>query len=105
MAGLVKSIIVTFLSGIFFSFLLHILNQKIYAIFDSIQRDLNKLCNINRRILNFICYLSAILISVLFRIILNFNDVIQAFILGFLLAIIDTCFRNNIIENSINNKN
>ena len=96
-----KIIIATLLSSAIFSFLFHILNNKICGIFKPIQRDLINLGKWTRRILNISGFFLAILISVYFRIILNLSEVSTGLILGFLGAIIDTCFRNNIVENSI----
>nr|WP_317331963.1 hypothetical protein [uncultured Romboutsia sp.] len=99
MEGLWVSIIATLLSGIFFSFLLHILNHKIWGVFVPMQRDLGNLSNTNRRILNFACYLLSILISVFLRISLGIDGVLSSLILGFMISIVDICFRDNIIYN------
>lgn len=92
-------IIVTLLSGMIFSFLLHILNQNICGIFVSMQRDFDNLSNKNRCILNFIGYVLAILISVFLRVTFDINGVVGGVILGFLMALVDTCFGQNIIGN------
>lgn len=93
------SVIVTILSGVFFSFLLHNLNDNICKIFMPIQRDLGNLSIANRRILNFLGYVLSILISVLLRVIFNNSSVVWCVILGFLMALVDTCFGDNIIDN------
>lgn len=99
MEGLGVSIIATVLSGIVFSFLLHILNHKIWGVFVPMQRDLGNLSNINRCILNFACYVLAILISIFLRVSLGIDGVVSGLILGFMMSIVDTCFRDNIIDN------
>lgn len=98
MENLTISIVVATLSGLIFSFLLHIINQNICGIFVSIQRNLDKLSNKSIRILNFLGYILAILISVLLRIIFNINDVMWSIILGFLMALVDNCLGINIID-------
>lgn len=95
MEGLGMSIIVTILSAVIFSFLLHILNQSIWGIFVPIQSDLGNLSSTNRRILNFVGYILSILIYVLLRASFNISDLVCCVILGFLMALIDTCFRDN----------
>lgn len=94
-----KAIIATLLSGVVFSFLLHILNNKIWGVFVPMQRDLGNLSNTNRRILNFACYILAVLISVFLRVSLDIDGVVSGLILGFMMSIVDTCFRDNIIDN------
>lgn len=98
MENLTISIVVATLSGLIFSFLLHIINQNICGIFISIQRNLDKLSNKSIRILNFLGYILAILISVLLRIIFNISDVMWSIILGFLMALVDNCLGINIID-------
>ncbi|MGL5711942.1 MAG: hypothetical protein ACRCX2_02910 [Paraclostridium sp.] len=95
-----EGIIVTIFSALISSFLLHIFNQK-RGIFVSIQNYLRNLSRTNRGILNFVGYLLAILISVFFRISFDINTVMWCAILGFLMAIIDTCFGDNIIGKRI----
>lgn len=99
MDGLGKVIIATLLSSATFSSLFYILNHRIYAIFEPMQRDLDKLSNINRSILSFIGYILSILITVFLRVSPGVSSITCGLILGFLLALIDTCFRNNIVEN------
>ncbi len=99
MENLGVSIIATLLSGVIFSFLLHILNDKILGIFVPMQRDLGKLSNINKRILNFALNVLAVLISVFLRVSLDIDAFLSGLILGFMISIVDTCFRNNIIDN------
>lgn len=67
-----RMIIATLLSAAIFSFLFYILNNKICGIFKPIQRDL-----------------------------INLNKISSGLILGFLGAMQDTCFKNNIVENSL----
>lgn len=67
-----RMIIATLLSAGIFSFLFYILNNKICGIFKPIQRDL-----------------------------INLNKISSGLILGFLGAMQDTCFKNNIVENSL----
>ena len=92
-------IISTFLSGVIFSFLLHILNNKIRGVFIPMQRDLDNLSNTNRRILNFAGYVLAILISIFLRVSLGIDGIVSGLILGFMMSIVDICFRDNIIDN------
>lgn len=96
-------IIATLLSAAVFSFIFYILNNRIGGIFKAIQKDLSNLNKGTRRILNFAGFILAILISVYLRIALNLSDISGGLILGFLGAILDTCFRNNIVENTIGN--
>ena len=98
MENLTISIVVATLSGLIFSFLLHIINQNICGIFVSIQRDLDKLSNRSIRILNFLGYILAIVISVLLRVIFNLSGVKWGIILGFLMALVDNCLGINIID-------
>lgn len=98
---MVRIIIATLLSAGIFSFLFYILNNKIYGIFKPIQRDLISLNKWTRRALNFAGFILVILISVYLKIILNLSEIGTGLILGFLGAIQDTCFKNNIVENSV----
>ncbi|WP_297133597.1 hypothetical protein [Terrisporobacter sp.] len=91
-------IIATVLSSATFSFLFYILNYRICGIFEPIQRDLEKLSNTSRRILSFAGYVLVILITAFLKVSLGISSLICGLILGFLGTIIDTCFRNNIIE-------
>ena len=96
-----RMIIATLLSVAIFSFLFYILNNKICGIFKPIQRDLINLNKGTRRVLNFAGITLAILISVYLRIVLNLSEISSGLILGFLGALQDTCFKNNIVENSL----
>lgn len=93
-------IIATILSRLIFNLLFYILNYKIYGAFESMQRDLEKLSNTNRNILNFAGHVLAISITVLLGIRLGISHVVAGLILGFLMAIIDICFGNSIIGNA-----
>ena len=97
--GLGASIIATLLSALIFSFLLHTLNSRVWGVFIPMQRDLGNLSNTNRLILSFAGYVLAILITTFFRVSLGISGVVSGLVLGFLGALIDTCFRDNIIEN------
>ena len=96
-----RVIIVTFLSGLIFSFLFYILNDKICGIFKPIQRDLININKVTRHVLNFTGFILAILISVYLTIMLNLSEISTGLILGFLNAIKDTCLKNNIVENLV----
>ncbi len=104
MEGLWIMIIATVLSSATFSFLFYILNYRICGVFEPMQRDLGSLSNVNRRILSFAGYVLVILITAFLKVSLGVSSIICGLILGFLGSIIDTCFRNNIIE-IITNKN
>ncbi|WP_042274554.1 hypothetical protein [Faecalimicrobium dakarense] len=104
MEGVWGMIIATILSRLIFSFLFYILNYKTCGVFESMQRDLGKLSNINRRILNFAGHALAISITVLLGIRLGISRVVAGLILGFLSALIDICFGDSIIGN-VTNKN
>ena len=93
------SIIATLLSALIFSFLLHTLNSRRWGVFIPTQSDLGNLSNTNRRILSFAGYVLAILITTFLRVSLGISGVVSGLVLGFLGALIDTCFRDNIIEN------
>lgn len=96
-------VITTLLSSAISSFLLYILNTRIWGIFKPIQRDLSSLSNLTRRILNFAGFLLAIFITIFLRTSLNISVAESGLILGFFGSIVDTCFRNNIIENNLEN--
>ncbi|MCR8746839.1 hypothetical protein [Romboutsia lituseburensis] len=96
-------VITTLLSSVISSLLLYILNTRIWGIFKPIQRDLSSLSNLTRRILSFAGFLLAIFITIFLRISLNISGAGSGLILGFLGSIVDTCFRNNIIENNLEN--
>lgn len=97
MEGLWGMVLGTILSRQIFIFLFHILNSKIYSIFDPIQRDLAKLSCVNRGILYFVGHILAISITVLLGIRLGFIHIVAGLILGFLTALIDICFEESII--------
>ena len=97
--GVWGMIVSTILSRLIFNFLFYILNYKIYGVFESMQRDLEKLSNINRSILNFVGHALAISITVLLSIRLGISNAVAGLILGFLMALIDICFGNSIIGN------
>ena len=97
MDGVWGMIISTILSRLIFNLLFYILNYKIYGAFESMQRDLDKLSNINRNILNFAGHALAISITVLLSIRLGISNDVAGLILGFLMATIDICFGPSII--------
>ena len=99
MNGVVSTILGVILSSLCFSFLLNLLNNKMWSIFNVIRKDLDKLTNQTRRILNFSSFLLTTLITVLFTFVLDISSFEQGLILGFLLAIKDTCFKTNLFEN------
>lgn len=78
---------------------------KICGVFEPMQRDLGNLSNTNRRILSFAGYVLVILITAFLKVSLGISSIICGLILGFLGSIIDTCFRNNIIEIITNKTN
>ncbi len=78
---------------------------KICGVFEPMQRDLGNLSNTNRRILSFAGYALVILITAFLKVSLGISSIICGLILGFLGSIIDTCFRNNIIEIITNKTN
>lgn len=98
MNGVVSTIIGVFLSNLICSFLLNFLNNNMWSIFNVIRKDLDKLTNTTRRILNFSNFLLIALITVFLSIKLDISNFEQGLILGFLLAIKDTCFKSNIFE-------
>ena len=71
---------------------------KICGVFEPMQRDLGNLSNTNRRILSFAGYVLVILITAFLKVSLGVSSIICGLIFWSLGSIIDTCFRNNIIE-------
>ena len=61
---------------------------------------LYKLSNTSRKILNFLGYILVILISVFLRVTFDISGVVWGVILGFLIALVDTCLGQNIIDNN-----
>lgn len=88
--------ITTILSCIVFSFLLHNFNQRICGLFISMQKDLDKINKINRRILYFMGHMLSISISVNLALRLKLSSIEYGLILGFLIAIVNICFESNI---------
>lgn len=78
---------------------------QICGVFEPMQRDLGNLSNTNRRILSFAGYVLVILITAFLKVSLGVSSIICGLIFGFLGSIIDTCFRNNIIEIITNKTN
>lgn len=99
MDGVWRIITGSILSGLICSFLLNVLNNKIWGIFKPIQKDLGKLTNKTRRILSFSGFLLTASITVLLSIRLNINYFEAGLILGFFNSIKDLCFKENIVEN------
>ena len=99
MDGVVSTIIGIALSNLICSFLLNILNKNMWSVFNVIRKDLNKLTNKTRGILSFLGFILAIFIAVMLKIVLNINSFENGLVLGFLLAVKDTCFKYNIVEN------
>ena len=95
MEGLVSRIIGIMLSDSICSYLLKVLNNNMWSVFNEIRKDLDKLSNKTRYILSFIGFLLAILITVLLNDMLNISSFGQGLILGFLLSVKDTCFKEN----------
>ncbi len=95
MDGVVSTIIGAMLSGLICNFLLNILNNNMWSVFNVIREDLGKLTNETRRLLSFLGLLLAILITVLLKIILKFSSFEGGLILGFLISVKDTCFKEN----------
>ena len=56
--------------------------------------------NKTRSTLSFLGFILAILITVVLKIVLNINSFENGLVLGFLLAIKDTCFKYDIVENA-----
>ena len=81
-------------------FAISILNNNMWSVFNVIRKDLNKLTNKTRGILSFLGFILAILITVVLKIVLNINSFENGLVLGFLLAIKDTCFKYDIVENA-----
>ena len=99
MDGVVSTIIGVALSNLICSFLLNILNNNMWSVFNVIRKDLNKLTN-KTRYFEFLGFILAILITVVLKIVLNINSFENGLVLGFLLAIKDTCFKYDIVENA-----
>lgn len=95
------TVITTILSCMFFGFLLHIFNQRICGIFISIQRDLGKINKTNRCILYFMGYILAISITVNLAFCLRLSNVEYGLILGFLIAVVNTCFGSDVKKDII----
>ena len=74
MDGVVSTIIGVALSNLICSFLLNILNNNMWSVFNVIRKDLNKLTNKTRGILSFLGFILAILITVVLKIVLNINS-------------------------------
>ena len=74
--GVWGMIISTILSRLIFNFLFYILNYKVFGAFESMQRDLDKLSNINRNILNLAGHALAISITVLLSIRLGISNAV-----------------------------
>ena len=77
-----------------------LLNYNLWSEYNVIRKDLNKLTNKTRGILSFLGFILAILITVVLKIVLNINSFENGLVLGFLLAIKDTCFKYDIVENA-----
>ena len=99
MDGVVSTIIGIALSHLICSFLLNILNNNMWSVFNVIRKDLNKLTNKTRGILSFLGFILAILITVVLNIVLNINSFEEGLVLVFLLVIKDTYFKYDIVEN------
>lgn len=99
MDGVVSTIIGVALSNLICSLLLNILNKNMWSVFNVIRKDLNKLTNKTRSTLSFLGFILAILITVVLKIVLNINSFEEGLVLGFLLAVKDTCFKYDIVEN------
>lgn len=95
MEGLVSIIIGIMLSRLICSYLLNILNNNMWSVFNEIRKDLYKLSNKTRYILSFLGFLLVILITVLLNVMINISSFGQGLILGFLLSVKDTCFKEN----------
>lgn len=93
MEGLMSTIIGTMLSYSVCTYLLNILNNNMCSVFNEIRKDLDKLSNKTRYILNFLGFFLVISISVLLNYILNINYFGQGLIIGFLLSVKDICFK------------
>lgn len=100
MDGVVLTIIGVSLSHLICSFLLNILNNNMWSVFNEVRKDLNKLTNKTRSILSFLGFILVILITVVLNIVLNINSFENGLVLGFLLAIKDVCFKRDIVENT-----
>ncbi len=98
MNGLVSTIIGVALSNIICSFILNILNNNMWSIFNIIRKDLNKLTNETRRTLSFLGFVLVILITVVLKIVLNISSFEEGLVLGFLLSVKETCFKGTIVE-------
>ena len=99
MDGVVSTIIGVALSHLICSFLLNILNNNMWRVFNVIRKDLNKLTNKTRSTLSFLGFILAILITVVLNIVLNINSFEEGLVLVFLLVIKDTYFKYDIVEN------
>ena len=99
MDGVVSTIIGTALSSLICSFLLNILNNNMWSVFNEIRKDLNKLTNKTRSILSFSGFLLMILITAFLNRVLYISSFESGLVLGFLLSLKDTCFKSNVVEN------
>ena len=95
MDRVVSTIIGIMLSGLTCNFLLNTLNNNMWSVFNEIRKDLGKLSNQTRRILSFLGFILAILTTISLNIILNISSFEEGLILGFLLSVKDTCFKEN----------
>ena len=95
MDGAVSTIIGVMLSSLISNLLLNILNNNMCSIFNSIRKDLDKLTNKTRYILNFSGFLLMIFITIFLKIVLDISSFESGLVLGFLLSIKDTCFIEN----------
>ena len=99
MNGVGSTILGILLSGLICDFLLNVLNNNMWSIFNVIRKDLDKLTKTTIRILSFSGFLLMVLITVLLSIVLDISSFEQGLILGSLLAIKNACFKTNIFEN------
>ena len=70
-----------------------------WSVFNEIRKDLNKLTNKTRSILNFFGFVLMILITVFFNVVLDISSLESGLVLGFLLSLKDICFKSNVVEN------
>ncbi len=97
MNSLISIIISCMLSRLIFSFLLDILNNNMWSIFNVISKDFSKLTTTTRCILRLSALLMTMLIVFSLNVVFYISPIEIGLILGFLLAVEDNCFKTDMV--------
>lgn len=95
---MVITIVFMLISAIFFNLLFYILNKSPLKVFKYVQNNLKKSKLLKKQYNKRILYILIILGISFLAEKLNLSSVLFGIILGFLFALIDICFEDNIIE-------